>query len=107
MLDEDRELLKEVHGDLYEDLIRVYSLRTVCEVLREIYWGVEDELIREKSIDAMMMVKRIVAKLRWYQIEYGTDVDKGEPIAYVENPYATPELRAARLARAIEAAKQK
>lgn len=107
MLDAELELLKEVHGDLYEDLIRVYAQRTICEVLREIYWGVEDELIREKSIEAMVMVKRIVAKLRWYQIEYGTDVDKGKPITYVENPHATPELRAARLARAIEEARQK
>jgi len=44
--------------------------RTVCEVLREIYWGTEDVVIREKVQEAIGMAKRMDAKLRIYKADW-------------------------------------
>lgn len=51
-----------------------FDKRTICEVLREIYWSTIDQSIREKTIDAMTMAKNMDAKLRTYK----SDWDKGE-----------------------------
>lgn len=48
--------------------------RTVCEVLREIYWYTSDEIVREKVKEAMGMAKRMDARLR----QYKKDRDKEE-----------------------------
>jgi len=51
-----------------------FNKRTICEVLREIYWYTTDETIREKIKDAMQMAKKMDAKLRSYKSEW----DKNE-----------------------------
>ena len=54
------------------------ELRTICEVLREIYWHTQDPEIREKVVEAERMAKRMDAKLRKYK--YGWDKDEWEKI---------------------------
>lgn len=44
-----------------------FTKRTICEVLREIYWETKDETIREKAMEATKMAKRMDAKLRQYK----------------------------------------
>lgn len=39
------------------------KMRTICEVLREIYWHTEDPVIREKVTEAEVMAKKMSAKL--------------------------------------------
>jgi hypothetical protein len=54
------------------------EFRTVCEVLREIYWATEDEELRTKVIEAERMTKRMDAKLREHNDDW--DVDEWEKI---------------------------
>ncbi len=58
--------------------------RTICEVLREIYWKIEDSEAREKIEEAMGMTKKMDAKLREYRKRYDDewweDVDNPEKI---------------------------
>jgi len=42
------------------------EFRTICEVLREIYWATQDDNLRTKAVEAERMAKRMDAKLREY-----------------------------------------
>ena len=60
-----------------------WKFRSICEVLREIYWETEDPTIREKVKEAMTMAKKMGGKL----IEY-----KGDYYGQMEyDPIAEPE----------------
>jgi len=48
--------------------------RTVCEVLREIYWHTDDLVVKEKALEAIDMAKRMDIRLR----EYKADWDRTE-----------------------------
>lgn len=72
----DLKMLKAVHGELYDDLVREWSMRTICEVLREIYWSTRDETIRDKVKEAMVMAKSMDRKLTEYFNEAHTDSEK-------------------------------
>lgn len=50
------------------------NMRTICEVIREIYWATEDKQIREKAVEAIRMAKRMNNRLR----EYKRSWDNGE-----------------------------
>ena len=79
---------KEVSAELYESLVRVYPLRTICEVLREIFWGTEDPAIRMKVIDAMIMAKKMSAKLseNW-EILHPSEKKKWDADMWEKNPF--------------------
>ncbi len=57
-------------------------MRTICEILREIYWATKDEAVREKVVEAEAMAKRMDAKLHEYK--YGWDEDFYEEITQEE-----------------------
>lgn len=63
-------------------------MRTICEVLREIYWCTEDENVRKKAEEASGMAKRMDAKLREYKEAW--DADEWD---FVENPAAIRRQR--------------
>ena len=56
----------------------VNTLRTVCEVLREIYWSTEDPVIRDKTVEATIMAKKMDQRLRQYK--EGWDKDEWESL---------------------------
>lgn len=66
MKEEDKKILEEIHGELYEDLVRVYAIRTICEVLREIYWGIEDQDVKLKVKEAIVLAKKMNNRLIYY-----------------------------------------
>ena len=45
--------------------------RSICEVLREIYWETEDPDVRIKAIEASMMAKKMARKLIKYKFDVG------------------------------------
>ena len=47
-----------------------WKFRSICEVLREIYWETEDQVIREKVKEAMFMAKKMGGKLIEYKGNY-------------------------------------
>lgn len=52
--------------------------RTICEVLREIYWQSDDTVVKEKCMEATVMAKKMDAKLREYKDDW--DADMWEPV---------------------------
>ena len=54
-----------------KNMMHKSQFRTICEVLREIYWGTDDPDIRLKAIEASMMAKAMARKL----IEYNLDIN--------------------------------
>ena len=56
--------------------------RTICEVLREIFWQTEDHSIRDKVMEATTMAKKMDKKLREYARSTGRlwDEDMWEAI---------------------------
>ena len=50
---------KEKGLDIREQFVTAWPYRTICEVLREIYWATDDKEIRQKAIDATVMAKRM------------------------------------------------
>ena len=104
---DDKEILKEVYGELYNDLVRVYHLRTICEVLREIYWASEDENIKDKVKEAMGMAKKMNHRLAYYWRKENPDAKVGwDSNMWKENPFFSKERgkerREAALRRANE-----
>jgi len=70
MAEEDKiKILKDVHGELYDDLVREWSMRTICEVLREIYWLTKDQEIRDRVKESMVMAKAMDRRLTEYYNE--------------------------------------
>ncbi len=61
--------------ELESTMAASYDMRTICEVLREIYWETTDEVIREKVLEATIMAKKMDRKLienynkKWYRSE--------------------------------------
>lgn len=47
-----------------------WKFRSICEVLREIYWATEDPVIREKVTEASKMAKKMGQKLLEYKFDY-------------------------------------
>jgi hypothetical protein len=56
-----------------KNMMHQSAFRSICEVLREIYWETEDEVVRLKAIEASMMAKKMARKL----IEYNFDIGPG------------------------------
>jgi hypothetical protein len=56
-----------------KNFVKGWPQRTICEVLREIYWGTEDLEVRRRVIEATDMAKKMDIKLR----EYSGKWDKG------------------------------
>ena len=50
--------------------VKAADFRTICEVLREIYWATEDPEIRKKSKEATAMAKKMDKRLRHYRDKY-------------------------------------
>ena len=70
-------------GTAFEkNFVTSYPFRTVCEVLREIYWHTDDEVVREKIREATIMAKKMDAKLR----EYKEDWDAQNMWEEIDNP---------------------
>lgn len=100
----DNQLLKKVHGELFDDLVRVYPMRTICEVLREIYWSTRDEEIREKVKEAMIMAKKMDIRLTEYfnaANPEGSD-DRYDEGLWEENPFKDVKRREQALEEAYE-----
>lgn len=74
-----------------KNFVTSYPFRTVCEVLREIYWYTDDETIRKKVQEATVMAKKMDAKLR----EYKEDWDKENMWEPLENMEAIISQRKA------------
>ncbi len=53
-----------------KNMVTSYHMRTICEVLREIYWCTDDEVVRTKILEASSMAKRMDAKLREYKVDW-------------------------------------
>ncbi len=49
--------------ELESKMAASYDMRTICEVLREIYWETTDPVIREKVLEATIMAKKMDRKL--------------------------------------------
>jgi len=62
-----------------KNFVTSYPFRTVCEVLREIYWHTDDEVIRRKVQEATVMAKKMDAKLREYKEDWDAE-DMWEPL---------------------------
>lgn len=93
-LEEEQELLKAVHGELFDDLVRVYPIRTICEVLREIYWSTQDRRMREKIKEAMVMAKAMDRRLTEYYFAANPDSKKRYDEGLWEpNPYVNEKRR--------------
>ncbi len=56
-----------------KNMIHESAFRSICEVLREIYWETEDASIRLKAIEASRMAKKMARKL----VEYNFDIGPG------------------------------
>ena len=56
-----------------KNMMHESAFRSICEVLREIYWETEDESIRLKAIEASRMAKKMARKL----VEYNFDIGPG------------------------------
>lgn len=72
----------EAREELTADMAKSYDMRTICEVLREIYWLTEDPEIREKLLEATVMAKKMDRKL----IEYYHKKWYRKPEFYDKNP---------------------
>jgi len=59
-----------------KNIVTANPKRTICEVLREIYWYTTDPEIREKVLEASGMAKRMDKRLHEYK--YGWDEDEWE-----------------------------
>lgn len=99
----ENELLQSVHGELFDDLVRVYSIRTICEVLREIYWSTRDDVIREKLKEAMVMAKKMDIRLTEYYNAANPDSDERyDKGLWKENPFLDTKRREQALEEARE-----
>lgn len=54
-----------------KNMVTANRFRTICEVLREIYWHTTDPVIREKALEASGMAKKMDKRLHEYK--YGWD----------------------------------
>jgi hypothetical protein len=108
MTPEENKILSAVHGELFDDLVRVYPIRTICEVLREIYWSTKDPEIREKVKEAMIMGKKMDRRLS----EYYNQAQRlsGDPVSadrYDEGLWkSNPYMGTKRLEQALEEANE-
>jgi hypothetical protein len=76
-------------GDAFQKRwVNASNMRTICEVLREIYWETEDPVIREKLDEAQTMAKKMHRRLVRYRNEYvertGCELPK-DPMGYKPN----------------------
>lgn len=102
-LTQEEELLKSVHGELFADLIRVYPIRTICEVLREIYWSTKDIEIRERVKEAMIMAKKMDIRLtEYWNIANPESEERYDEDLWELNPYTDQK----RLEQALEEANE-
>ena len=60
-----------------KNIVTTNKMRTICEVLREIYWHTTDPVVREKISEASNMAKRMDKKLHEYK--YAWDEGVYEP----------------------------
>ena len=66
-------------GTAFEkNFVASHHFRTICEVLREIYWHTNDEVVREKIKEATLMAKKMDKKLHEYK--YNWDEGMWEPL---------------------------
>lgn len=66
-----------------KNFVTAYHKRTICEVLREIYWHTKDPVVREKVQEATVMAKKMDAKLREYKEDWDAEnmwQDLADPI---------------------------
>ena len=54
------------------------KFRTICEVLREIYWETDNKEVRLKAIEASAMAKRMSRKISQNQYELSEALDYEE-----------------------------
>ncbi len=79
-----------------------WKFRSICEVIREIYWETEDPAIRSKAIEASKMAKKMTQKL----IERKFDYYEGMEYDAIKDPESVVAERLAKyndeVARLIE-----
>ena len=56
-----------------KNMIHESAFRSICEVLREIYWETDNPEVRIKAVEASMMAKKMARKL----VEYNFDIGPG------------------------------
>lgn len=95
------EIVSEAFGHLYGKLSRSWDRRTICEVLREIYWYTEDKEIRDRIEEAIVMAMKMSDRLSSYA---GSSIWETEMT--VPNPF-WKEKTAARKAQALAEAKKR
>jgi hypothetical protein len=61
-----------------KNMMHKSAFRSVCEVLREIYWQTDDPDIRLKAIEASMMAKKMARKLIEYNFDLGPGMEYDE-----------------------------
>jgi hypothetical protein len=63
----------ELMSEPNKKYVTAYRIRTICEVLREIYWETNNPEVRKKVEEATAMAKKMNKKLR----SYARDWEKG------------------------------
>ncbi len=61
-----------------KNMMHKSEFRSICEVLREIYWDTEDSDVRLKVVEASMMAKKMARKLIEYNFDIGPGMDYDE-----------------------------
>jgi hypothetical protein len=77
MSDYDR--IKRKHDHSGRMFAKSYPVRSICEVLREIYWETKDPEIRRKLDEATVMAKKISRKLVGYKEDALSDLYEDVP----------------------------
>lgn len=57
-----------------KNMMSVPPVRSVCEVLREIYWSTDDPKIRDKCVTASKMAKAMARKLLSYKFHVSSEM---------------------------------
>jgi hypothetical protein len=92
----------EALEELTSEMAKSYDMRTICEVLREIYWTSRDPEVRNLVLEATIMAKKMDRKL----IEYYHRKWYRKPEFYEANPNSKEKAKMRR-ARELQEASQK
>jgi hypothetical protein len=77
-----------------------WQFRSICEVLREIYWETEDPVIRKKVVEATAMAKKMGMKLVDNKFDYYDTMEYDaieDPESVVAERYAKYKAEVERL----------
>jgi hypothetical protein len=72
-----------------KNMMHKVQMRSICEVLRELYWVTEDPEVRERAVEASRMAKKMALKLLDYKSDYVEEMGYDE----LDDPDAITEER--------------